>query len=71
MSMKDVEEYNEKDLADCIEHAEKIAMGAIEDRYHDNKDNDVVCMDTVHTVKKAMQVLQMAQEIRAHHSVKV
>lgn len=70
MSMKDVEEYSHNDLMTCIEHAEKIAMGAIEDRYHDNKDNDVVCMDTVHTVKKAMQVLELASVIRGHSSVK-
>jgi len=63
--MKDVEEYNHNDLEGCIEHAEQIAMGAIESNYHHNKDDEEVCIDTIHSVKKAMQVLEITHRMKS------
>ncbi len=63
--MKDVEEYNHNDLEGCLNHAEQIAMGAIEYNYHHNKDDEEVCIETIHSVKKAMQVLEMVHRMRA------
>lgn len=68
MTAKDIEEFDAQDLSKCLEHAEQIAMGTIEDRYHEVKDEDVVCIDTIHAVKKAVEVLHMVHEMR--HAVK-
>ena len=63
--MKDVEEYNHNDLEGCLEHAEQIAMGAIAYNYHNNKDAEEVCIDTIHSVNKAMHVLKIVHRIKS------
>ena len=59
--MKDVEEYSNNDLSTCLEQAEKIAMCVIGTAYHESKDEDEVCYEDIHKVKKAMQVLELAK----------
>ena len=59
--MKDVEEYSNNDLSTCLEQAEKIAMCVIDSTYHQTKDEDEVCYEDIHKVKKAIQVLELAK----------
>lgn len=69
--MKDVEEYSHNDLSTCIEQAEKIAMCVIDSVYHQTKDEDEVCCEDIHKVKKAMQVLDIATCLKTKQIVKV
>ena len=69
--MKDVEEYSHSDLATCLDEAEKIAMSAIDEIYHNNKDEDKVCYEDVHKVKKATQILELVSCLRIKQSTKV
>lgn len=62
--MKNVEEYKHNDLKECLEHAEQLAMGTIEYNYHHNKNDDEVCIETIHSVKKAMQVLEIVHRMQ-------
>lgn len=59
--MKDVEEYSNNDLSTCLEQAEKIAMCVIDSTYHQTKDEDEVCYENIHKVKKATQVLELVK----------
>ena len=40
-------------------------MGAIEYNYNHNKDDEEVCIDTIHSVKKAMQVLEIVHRMKS------
>lgn len=69
--MKDVEEYSHNDLTTCLDEAEKIAMSAIDEIYHSNKDEDKVCYEDVHKVKKAVQILELVSCLKTKYSTKV
>lgn len=61
--MKDISEYSLDDLPMIKEQACKIAMATIHSTYEEIHDEEEVCMDTIHKVKKAIQVLDMIHGI--------
>ena len=68
--MKDVEEYSSNDFSTCLEQAEKIAICAIDSTYHQTKDENEVCYEDIHKVKKAMQVLELAKCLKTSTVIK-
>ena len=68
--MKDVEEYSTNDLSTCLEQAEKIAMCVIDSTYHQTKDEDEICCEDIHKVKKAMQVLEFVHNFKTTTAIK-
>lgn len=58
--MRDVEEYDHNDKSRCMEHACKLAMCYIEDKYHDLKDEDEVLDEEIRGLKNAIEILKMA-----------
>lgn len=62
--MKDISEYNLDDLDMVKEQACKIAMASIHSTYEEIHDEDEVCIEDLHKVKKAIQILDLL-----HHKV--
>ena len=62
--MKTVHEFNKHDLENTIEQAEQIAMCSINSIYDNVKERDEIDIDDLHCVKKAMQILNCAKELK-------
>ena len=68
--MKTVQEFNKHDLENTIQQAEQIAMCSINSIYDTVKEHDeIVDIDDLHCVKKAMQILNCAKELKKNSSV--
>lgn len=67
--MKTVQEFNKHDLENTIQEAEQIAMCTI-NSIHDNvKERDEIDIDDLHCVKKAIQILNYAKELKKNSLV--
>lgn len=63
--MKTVHEFNKHDLENTIQQAEQIAMCSINSIYNTVKERDeIIDIDDLHCVKKAMQILNCAKELK-------
>lgn len=63
--MKTVQEFNKHDLENTIQQAEQIAMCSINSIYDNVKERDeIIDIDDLHCVKKAMQILNCAKELK-------
>lgn len=63
--MKTVQEFNKHDLENAIQQAEQIAMCSINSIYDNVKERDeIIDIDDLHCVKKAMQILNCAKELK-------
>ena len=60
--MRDVEEYTLAEHDRCMEHACKLAMCYIEDKYHDLKDENEVLDCEIHGLKCAVEILTHASK---------
>lgn len=68
--MKTVHEFNKHDLENTIEQAEQIAMFSINSIYDNVKEHDeIIDIDDLHCVKKAMQILNYAKELKKNSLV--
>ena len=67
--MKTVHEFNKHDLENTIQEAEQIAMCSINSIYDNVKERDEIDIDDLHCVKKAMQILNCAKELKKNSSV--
>ena len=67
--MKTVQEFNKHDLENTIEQAEQIAMCSINSIYDNVKERDEIDIDDLHCVKKAMQILNCAKELKENSLV--
>lgn len=67
--MKTVHEFNKHDLENTIEQAEQIAMCSINSIYDNVKERDEIDIDDLHCVKKAMQILNCAKELKENSLV--
>lgn len=67
--MKTVQEFNKHDLENTIQQAEQIAMCSINSIYDNVKDRDEIDIDDLHCVKKAMQILNCAKELKENSLV--
>ena len=67
--MKTVHEFNKHDLENTIEQAEQIAMCSINSIYENVKERDEIDIDDLHCVKKAMQILNCAKELKENSLV--
>lgn len=68
--MKTVQEFNKHDLENTIQQAEQIAMCAINSIYDNVKECDeIIDIDDLHCVKKAMQILNCAKELKKNSLV--
>lgn len=70
--MKTVHEFNKHDLENTIQQAEQIAMCSINSIYNNVKDHDEhdeIDIDDLHCVKKAMQILNCAKELKENSLV--
>ena len=67
--MKTVQEFNKHDLENTIQQAEQIAMCAINSIYDTVKEHDEIDIDDLHSVKKAMQILNCAKELKKNSLV--
>lgn len=68
--MKTVHEYNKHDLENTIEHAEQIAMCSINSIYDNVKERDeIIDIDDLHCVKRAIQILNCAKELKKNSLV--
>ena len=67
--MKTVQEFNKHDLENTIEQAEQIAMCSINSIYDNVKERDEIDIDDLHCVKKAMQILNCAKELKKNSLV--
>ena len=68
--MKTVHEFNKHDLENTIQQAEQIAMCSINSIYNNVKERDeIIDIDDLHCVKKAMQILNCAKELKKNSSV--
>lgn len=63
--MKTVQEFNKHDLENTIQQAEQIAMCSINSIYNNVKERDeIIDIDDLHCVKKAMQILNCAKDLK-------
>lgn len=68
--MKTVQEFNKHDLENTIQQAEQIAMCSINSIYDNIKERDeIIDIDDLHCVKKAMQILNCAKELKKNSLV--
>lgn len=67
--MKTVHEFNKHDLENTIQQAEQIAMCSINSIYDNLKERDEIDIDDLHCVKKAMQILNCAKELKENSLV--
>ena len=68
--MKTVHEFNKHDLENTIQQAEQIAMCSINSIYENVKERDeIIDIDDLHCVKKAMQILNCAKELKKNSLV--
>ena len=68
--MKTVQEFNKHDLENTIQQAEQIAMCSINSIYDNVKERDeIIDIDDLHCVKKAMQILNCAKELKENSLV--
>lgn len=67
--MKTVQEFNKHDLENTIQQAEQIAMCSINSIYDTVKEHDEIDIDDLHCVKKAMQILNCAKELKKNSLV--
>lgn len=67
--MKTVQEFNKHDLENTIQQAEQIAMCSINSIYDNVKERDEIDIDDLHCVKKAMQILNCAKELKKNSLV--
>lgn len=67
--MKTVQEFNKHDLENTIQQAEQIAMCSINSIYDNVKERDEIDIDDLHCVKKAMQILNCAKELKENSLV--
>ena len=68
--MKTVQEFNKHDLENAIQQAEQIAMCSINSIYNNVKERDeIIDIDDLHCVKKAMQILNCAKELKENNLV--
>ena len=67
--MKTVQEFNKHDLENTIQQAEQIAMCSINSIYNNVKERDEIDIDDLHCVKKAMQILNCAKELKENSLV--
>ena len=67
--MKTVQEFNKHDLENAIQQAEQIAMCSINSIYDNVKEHDEIDIDDLHCVKKAMQILNCAKELKKNSLV--
>lgn len=68
--MKTVQEFNKHDLENTIQQAEQIAMCSINSIYDNVKERDeIIDIDDLHCVKKAMQILNCAKELKKNSLV--
>ena len=67
--MKTVHEFNKHDLENTIQQAEQIAMCSINSIYDNVKERDEIDIDDLHCVKKAMQILNCAKELKKNSLV--
>ena len=69
--MKTVQEFNKHDLENAIQQAEQIAMCSINSIYDTVKERDEIDIDIddLHCVKKAMQILNCAKELKKNSLV--
>ena len=67
--MKTVHEFNKHDLENAIQQAEQIAMCSINSIYDNVKERDEIDIDDLHCVKKAMQILNCAKELKENSLV--
>ena len=67
--MKTVHEFNKHDLENTIQQAEQIAMCSINSIYDNVKERDEIDIDDFHCVKKAMQILNCAKELKEYSLV--
>ena len=67
--MKTVHEFNKHDLENTIQQAEQIAMCSINSIYDTVKEHDEIDIDDLHCVKKAMQILNCAKELKKNSLV--
>lgn len=67
--MKTVQEFNKHDLENTIQQAEQIAMCSINSIYDNVKEHDEIDIDDLHCVKKAMQILNCAKELKENSLV--
>ena len=67
--MKTVHEFNKHDLENTIEQAEQIAMCSINSIYDNVKERDEIDIDDLHCVKKAMQILNCAKDLKKNSLV--
>lgn len=64
--MKAIDEYKDEELPEILDHACKMSIAVIAERWHEYKDMECLDDDDMHAVKKAMQVIQM---IKCMHSL--
>ena len=63
--MKTVQEFNKHDLENTIQQAEQIAMCSINSIYDNVKEHDeIIDIDDLHCIKKAMQILNCAKDLK-------
>lgn len=67
--MKTVQEFNKHDVENTIQQAEQIAMCSINSIYDTVKERDEIDIDDLHCVKKAMQILNCAKELKKNSLV--
>lgn len=67
--MKTVQEFNKHDLENTIQEAEQIAMCSINSIYDNVKEHEEIDIDDLHCVKKAMQILNCAKELKKNSLV--
>lgn len=67
--MKTVQEFNKHDLENTIQQAEQIAMCSINSIYDNVKEHDEIDIDDLHCIKKAMQILNCAKELKKNSLV--
>ena len=67
--MKTVQEFNKHDLENTIQQAEQIAMCAINSIHDTVKEHDEIDIDDLHCIKKAMQILNCAKELKKNSLV--
>ena len=67
--MKTVHEFNKHDLENTIQQAEQIAMCSINSIYDTVKERDEIDIDDLHCIKKAMQILNCAKELKKNSLV--
>lgn len=67
--MKTVQEFNKHDVENTIQQAEQIAMCSINSIYDNVKEHEEIDIDDLHCVKKAMQILNCAKELKKNSLV--